>query len=158
MQRLVFTLYLPWSGCQGSDLLGASGIGILMIVAAMDVRIMWTRVRVRERCMPVRMGMRLFAVQAEVVLMLMMAVVTLLMHVLHGRMHVFVVMGFGQVQPDTARPLVPQRPKTTALVRRLVGSTTWRRRQTALPRNTHPSGSVSETCERPHAVQSAVQS
>lgn len=72
-----------------------------MGVTMMYVREM--RMRVRNRCMPMRMAVRLFAVPCEVVLMLMMRVVPMPMRVIQRVMRVRMLVPFADMQPDAQR-------------------------------------------------------
>src|ERR1044072_9978911 len=69
-----------------------------MGVTMMYVRKM--RMPVRNRCMPMRMAVRLFAVPSEVVLMLMMRVVPMPMRVIQRVMRVRMLVPFADMQPD----------------------------------------------------------
>ena len=70
----------------------------------MPVMNIWEmRVRVGDRCMGMRMSMRLVAVPREIVLVLVMRVVPMTMRVIQRGMRVRMLGTFADVQPDTQR-------------------------------------------------------
>jgi hypothetical protein len=69
-------------------------------MAVMDVGIV--RMRVFDRGVTVWVCVRLLAIPVEVVRMLVMAVVTVFMHMVHRRVLMFMLVGLRQMQPDSA--------------------------------------------------------
>ena len=73
--------------------------GRSMRMPVMNIREM--RVRMRDRRMGMRMGVRLVAIPREIVLVLVMRVVPMTMRVIQRDMRVRMLVTFADVQPDT---------------------------------------------------------
>ena len=80
-----------------------------MIVTVVDVRIV--RMRMLERCMFMRMGVRFRAIPVKIVLVLVMTIVAVFVHMFHWGVFMFVFVRFGQMQPNPATHERSRRPE-----------------------------------------------
>ena len=83
-----------------------------MLVLMVDVRVVF--VRMLQLRVAVGVHMRLCAVPAGVVRVLMVRIVTMGMGVIHRFMRMRVLMALGQMQPDTGRHQQRSRPEQAA--------------------------------------------
>ena len=86
--------------------------GLVVIVPVVQVGVM--RMRMHERCVVVRMGVRFAAIPFEIVRMLMVRVVDMQVRVVHRLVRVGVFVVLGDVQPHTERHERPRDPEGDA--------------------------------------------